>query len=304
MKFVNMLYLIYITIAVVVVVVLTLFAIPAIKMHNMLDCRSIGEPYSAADFGISSEFVTLTSCDGVTLGAYQVAVDNPKAVVICLGGIHSATVTNWYGHAKLFAQHGYASLLLDLRAHGTSSGKRVYAATREWMDVCAAVEFLKSHEQYSAVSIVVMGLSMGAATAVTSIGRCSGIGALIALSSYSSWEYNFNLNVERRVPIWFAKILAPFVNFVTHLRFGRFADITPVAEIQKLGARPALLIHSVGDKIVPFANFEQLVAAAPNVERWIVDGDNHCILEDFTAPEQNSDYCSVILKFLNTLVDE
>ena len=38
-------------------------------------------------------------------------------------------------------------------------------------------------------------------------------------------------------------------------------------------------------------------------KQWIVDGDNHCILEDFTAPEQNSGYCNVILNFLKTIVD-
>lgn len=68
-----------------------------------------------------------------------------------------------------------------------------------------------------------------------------------------------------------------------------------------ISSRPALLVHSTGDGIVPFANFEQLIAAAPAVQRWVVEGDNHCILEDFTHPEHNSDYCSVILNFLDSI---
>lgn len=293
MKYISL----YVAIAVVLVIII-LFAIPAIKMHSMLDCRSFSEPYNAADFGISSRTITLKSADGITLGAYEVEVESPKAVIICLGGIHSGTITDWYGHASLFARHSYASLLLDLRAHGASSGEKIYAGTREWMDVCAAVAFLKSQPRYEAVPVIVMGVSMGAATAITSTGRCKDIDALISLSSYSSWEYNFNRNVEQQVPMWLAKILAPFVNATTSLRFGEYADVTPLAEIQKLGCRPALLVHSVGDEIVPFANFEQLVKAAPNAQKWVVDGDNHCIIEDFVHPEQDSSYCSVIVKFI------
>lgn len=288
-------------IATIVLLVAVLFAIPAIKMHTMLDRRCSCEPYSAADYGISSRPVAFTSADGVELGAYEVAVESPKAVIICIGGIHSPTITDWYPHASLFAQHGYASLLLDLRAHGASSGEVIYAATREWMDVAAAVDYLNTQATYDGVPKVVMGLSMGAATAITSIGRCADIDALVALSSYSSWEYNFNLNVEQQLPAWLAKVLTPFVNITTRLRFGEYADVTPLSEIKKLGSRPALLVHSTGDRIVPFANFEQLIAAAPAALRWVVEGDNHCILEDFTHPEHNSDYCSVILNFLDSV---
>ena len=288
-----------IVVAVVMVAAIAAYAVVAIKMHSLLDCRCTGEPYEASDYGVESAEVKLTSADGIKLTAYEVRVERPKGVVICLGGIHSPTVTKWYGHSRLFADNGYSSLLLDLRSHGASEGKGIYAGTREWMDVDAAVEYIASQQYYQGVPIVVMGLSMGAATAVVSVGKNSQIDALISLSSYSEWGYNFDRNVEQKMPAVVAKLLSPFVALVTKMRFGSMADITPERMIANLGSRPALLVHSLGDRLVPFESFERLTAVAPQVERWVLRGDNHCIIDQFDSPQQDTEYCHRIIDFLD-----
>ena len=299
MKAKSMVYIIVLMVLIAVVAVG--FALPAVKMHKMLDRRSEGEPYDPTEFDVESSVVALESVDGVSLTAYEVAVESPKGVVICLGGIHSATITNWYGHSKLFADNGFASVLLDVRSHGRSDGEKIYAATREWMDVDAAVEYIRSKELYNGVPIIAMGLSMGAATAVVATGRNEKIDALIALSAYSDWAYNFDLNAEQIVSKFVAKMLSPFVAVVTRLRFGNMATITPRNEIKKLGNRPALLVQSVGDKLVPYGNFVELVAAAPQVQRWVLKGDNHCIIDDFVHPQNSEQYCKRIVEFLNSV---
>ena len=299
MKAKSMVYIIVLMVLIAVVAVG--FALPAVKMHKMLDRRSEGEPYDPTEFDVESSVVALESVDGVSLTAYEVAVESPKGVVICLGGIHSATITNWYGHSKLFADNGFASVLLDVRSHGRSDGEKIYAATLEWMDVDAAVEYIRSKELYNGVPIIAMGLSMGAATAVVATGRNENIDALIALSAYSDWAYNFDLNVEQIVSKFVAKMLSPFVAAVTRLRFGKMADITPRNEIKRLGNRPALLVQSVGDKLVPYGNFVELVAAAPQVQRWVLKGDNHCIIDDFVHPQNSEQYCKRIVEFLNSV---
>ena len=292
---------VYIVVLAVLMLVAVGFALPAVRMHKMLDCRSEDEPYNPTEFGVESSVVALKSVDGVSLTAYEVAVESPKGVVICLGGIHCATITKWYGHSKLFADNGFASVLLDVRSHGGSEGEKIYAATREWMDVDAAVEYIRSKELYNGVPIIAMGLSMGAATAVVATGRNEKIDALVSLSAYSDWAYNFDLNVEQVAPKFVAKLLSPFVAAVTRLRFGDMAGITPVNEIKNLGARPALLVQATGDKLVPYGNFVELVAAAPQVQRWVLKGDNHCIIDDFAHPQNSEQYCKRIIEFLNSV---
>jgi hypothetical protein len=48
--------------------------------------------------------------------------------------------------------------------------------------------------------------------------------------------------------------------------------------MQKLGRRPALIIHSRDDSQVPHASHERIMASAPaHVESWVREGDLHCI---------------------------
>ena len=284
----------------IVALILVAFAVPIVRMCKLLCRRTYGQAYDAAEFGIKSEVVNLKSVDNFSLVAYNVEVSMPKGVVICLGGIHSPTVTNWYGHSALLAKEGYASILLDLRAHGASEGKRIYAATEEWKDVDAAVAYIKSQQRYNDLPIVVMGLSMGAATALVATGRNGDIDGVIALSAYSSWGYNFNRNVEQKMPQFVAKLLVPFVYMATCVVLGRRANISPVNVIKGLGARPALLIHSRDDKMVPLANLERLLEVAPNAQTWIREGDNHRILADFIHPQTDTAYCAKIVEFLNS----
>ena len=46
-----------------------------------------------------------------------------------LSGIHNPSVTAFFGHAKMMADNGYFSLLIEMRSHGRSEGK-IYAGTR------------------------------------------------------------------------------------------------------------------------------------------------------------------------------
>ena len=97
-----------------------------------------------------------------------------------------------------------------------------------------------------------------------------------------------------------AAVLRPFVTIVSKIRFGKYYAITPKNEIAKLGNRSALIVQAVGDTMVYYGNFERLIAAAPpTVERWVVDCDNHCIIDDFVHPQSSAEYCNRIIDFLD-----
>jgi uncharacterized protein len=95
----------------------------------------------------------------------------------------------------------------------------------------------------------------------------------------------------------------PFVRLYTGIKYGwANRGINPKDEIQKLGDRPALLIHSRGDSQVPYANFERLVAHAPaHVETWVREGDLHFIAQEglFLTPQEDTEYAERILGFLD-----
>jgi alpha-beta hydrolase superfamily lysophospholipase len=288
--------------AVIIAALTALFTyIPFAVMNPMVDRHvDFDEVWSAADFGITAKPFFVTSEDGLRLAAHEVGTDEPKAVIVCLSGIHNPSVTAFFGHARFFKKHGYATVLLDMRAHGGSAGDVICLGYKEYLDTKAVVEWIKAQAAFKDVPIVVFGLSMGGASAINSIGEIAGIDGLISLSAYSSWQDVFYEGMSAQAPVLLAKIVKPFSILAAALKYRVNAwRISPKNEIAKLGKRPALLMHSRGDSQVLFANFERLRQSAPrHVETFVRDGDHHFMTESFTEPEKDAEYSQTLLKFL------
>jgi pimeloyl-ACP methyl ester carboxylesterase len=288
--------------AIISALLVVLFAyIPFAVMHPMVDRHvDFGEVWRAADFGIVARPFFVSSEDGLRLAAQEVGTDNPKAVIVCLSGIHNPSVTAFFGHARLFRAHGYATVLLDMRAHGASGGDVICLGYKEYLDTKAVVAWIKARAAYKGVPIVVFGLSMGGASAINSAGEIAAIDGLISLSAYSSWQDVFYEGMSAQAPVLLAKIAKPFAILAAALKFRVNAwRISPKNEIAKLGKRPALLMHSRGDSQVLFANFERLRQSAPGqVETFVRDGDHHFMTESFIEPEKDAEYSQALLKFL------
>lgn len=277
-------------------------AIPYFIAGDMVNRHvDFGETWTGLEYDLNPETLTLTTPDGLRVVAYEVAIEQPKAVVIFLSGIHNPSVTAFFGHAKMLLEAGYASILLEMRAHGESEGDVIALGYQEYLDTQAVVDYIKANNRYVDVPIVVYGLSMGAVTAINSNGQIAEIDAVISLSAYSSFDDVFVDNMG--VPEPFASAQRFFVRLYTSSKYGFTSrHITPKNQIQNLGNRPALLIHSTGDSQIPYANFERIMAQAPgHVETWVREGDFHFIVQpgSFLTPEQDTEYADRILRFLN-----
>ncbi|MDH6312549.1 dipeptidyl aminopeptidase/acylaminoacyl peptidase [Parabacteroides sp. PFB2-10] len=255
--------------------------------------------WTPEEFGLDAKHFFTTTEDGLNISTYEVAVDTPKVVIICLSGIQSPSVTAYFGHAKLFKEQGYSTILIDMRAHGKSDGDKICLGYKEHLDVKAVVQYIQEQPLYTNVPIVVMGFSMGAATAINSIGKIQEIDGLISLSAFSSWEEVFYENMQKSAPAIISKIEYPFVYLTTLLKYGTSSLIKPKNEIKKLGSRPALLMHSKEDSQVSYANYERLLKYAPdNVEEFVREGNTHSITEYFTEPEKDEEYSDKLLHFI------
>ena len=75
----------------------------------------------------------------------------------------------------------------------------------------------------------------------------------------------------------------------------------PIKEVKKIGGRPAILMHSLDDSQVPYANFERLWKKAPaSVETFVREGDKHFVSNHFTHPEEDLEYAEALMGFLRT----
>lgn len=288
----------------IILIVGGLCAIPPLVMNPKINGHvNYKRVYSAEEFGLTSKKLTLATSDGLKVVAYEVDNPTPKAVVIFLSGIHNPSVTAFYGHAKMLSDYNYASVLLELRAHGESEGDEIALGFKEYLDVQAVVDYLNRDSRYKGKPVVIYGLSMGGAVAINSIGEIPEIDGLISMSSFSSWEDVFCDNmVGMGAPEFLATIQKPFVMLYTTIKYGLGSfNVSPKEEIQKLGQRPALLIHSKGDSQIPYPSFKRIKAVAPlHVETWVREGDHHFIVENdnFISPDKDEVYEAKIIGFL------
>ena len=290
-----------IAIAVVLIGLVTFAAIPPIVTGPMIRGPIVfGTTYAGEDVDLAPERVTVVTSDGLELAAHWVHVREPAAVVVFVSGTHGPSVTAFFGHAAMLAEEGYASLLVELRARGDSQGERIGLAYEEVLDLRAGVAHVQTRPEYVGLPIVAYGLSLGGATAINAAGVTPAIDGVVSLSAFSSWSEVFVDNMGLPEP--FATVQRAFVDLYLGFTYGfDRRDLVPRRQIERLGTRPALLIHSRGDAQVPFASFERLVEHAPaHVETWVRDGDAHLVVADgsFLRPWEDVAYAEVVVGFL------
>jgi len=296
---------------VTVLAALPFIAMPAMGMDGAV---TFGTVYTPSDFGVTARDVTLETADGLRLKAWYVAANAdidtemtfPRAQVVIFSGIQNPSVTAFFPHAAWLGDNGYATLLVETRGHRPSEGT-LGLGMGEVEDAAAALAFLEAESP--GTRNVLFGLSMGAAGAVTSFGELQGYDALVSLSSYSSWPDVFAENMADMLglPQWLCNAEKPFMWLYLGFTHG-FDKLprNPLAEIQKANGRPVLLMHSLEDSQVPYADFERLSAAYPKADIFLRSGDHHFIVEDdlFFTPAEDSAYADAILEFLGQVVND
>ncbi len=293
---------ILITISSLVLAFLIFLAVITFNVVDSMTERHINfsKLYNASDYGLEAKHLFLKTEDNINISAYEVELEQPKAVIICLSGIENPSVTAYFGHAKWFKENNYATVLVEMRSHGESDGNRICLGYKEDLDVAAAVDYIKSKAIYQDKPIVVMGVSMGASVAINAIGENSDIDGLISLSAYSSYEEVFYKHMAEEISEVAALPSIPMVHLATYLKFDEDSNKKPKNQIKKIGERPALLIHSRDDSQIAFENFDRLLQNAPlTVETMVVAGDKHMIVDDFSNPQSDVVYSKKIMEFLN-----
>ena len=278
-----------------------------LQFKEHFDYESFGDP---SEFDLQIREQTLKASDGIRIHTYEVLHEDPEGIVIMLTGITGPSVTQFYGEAKLVHDAGFASLLVDARGHGKSGGDKITFAIEDVMDVDAAVEYIKSRNEYKDKPIIVMGLSMGGATAINAGSTNSNIDGIIALSPYSSWtDVCIELAEAQGFPRWVCELLRPGVIIHGFLNFGvNYFRIVPEETIKQAGDKPILIMRSTRDAIVSMANHDRLLSSyeGANLEEFIRDGDEHHVVkgDKIYYPFDDIDYCNAILNFLEKFKDE
>ncbi|MDZ4339488.1 MAG: alpha/beta hydrolase [candidate division NC10 bacterium] len=199
------------------------------------------------EVGLAYERVTITTEDGVALDGWFVPAPARRGTLLFFHG-NAGNISHRLDSLKIFYDLGLATLIIDYRGYGRSTGEPSEEGT--YRDAEAAWRYLTGARQIPARDIALFGRSLGAAVAAHLATRHAP-GALILESAFTS------------VPDLAAE-LYPFLpaRWLARFRYPTAADLRSVS-------CPVLIVHSRNDEIIPFAHAQRLFAAAREPRRLL-----------------------------------
>lgn len=191
--------------------------------------------------------------------------------------------------AGMLHRDGFAVLLIDLRDHGDSTYEdgRYAGGTEEYRDVLGGWDWLQSAKGYATSQIGLLGVSLGAATALIATGEEPRVAAVWEDSSYADIEVAIRAELARN---GYPTFLEPGGLMMARLLSGdELASRSPLDAVHKLHGRPIFITHGDADQRLSVAYGHQLEAAVASdggaVESWFVPGAGH-IDAMFLHPEE------------------
>lgn len=222
--------------------------------------------------GHPSDGVLLTTIDDIHLHAEHLTPlpdDDVGVAVVVLHGF--AARSSKPAYARL-ADHLAARanvLTVDMRGHGRSSGASSLG-DRETEDVRAAVDWFRDRGNDR---VVLVGVSMGATSAILAASRGVPASAVVAISAPAVFEEHPRSSAMQDLKrLWHSPVrrrLLRTIGGVDLVPPEAFApDRMPIEAIAGLDV-PVLVVHGVDDHYFPAQDALDLAAAAPDATLWL-----------------------------------
>lgn len=211
---------------------------------------------SPADIGLSFTPLKLATADGETLDGWYVPADAKRAVrglVVFFHG-NAGNIGHRLDYLRMFHDLGLATLIVDYRGYGLSSGAPTEEGT--YRDADAAWRHATRILGFPAGRIVLFGESLGGGVAAR-LATKNRPGALVLASTFTSVP-DLGSELYPLLPIrWLARI--------------RYDTLERLAQI----ACPLLVIHSRDDDIIHFAHGRRLFEAARPPKQFLEIAGGH-----------------------------
>ncbi|MGD0547712.1 MAG: alpha/beta fold hydrolase, partial [Terracidiphilus sp.] len=228
--------------------------------------------------------VSVAASDGATLRGWKIRPlrGNGDAVILLHGQADNRA--GMLGDAEMLLRHGYALLLPDARAHGSSGGELATYGVKEAEDIRRWFDWTQRTE--SPRCIDGLGESMGAAQLLQSLRTTPGFCAVVAESSFASFReaaYD-RLGEKLHAGAWAGHtLLRPAIEAgLLYARWKYGVDFEQVSPEKAVAASkvPVLLIHGKKDTNLSPQNSEMILAHSasrvPAVVLWEPAEAGHC----------------------------
>jgi uncharacterized protein len=217
-----------------------------------------------AQLDVRADDVQIVTADSLRLhGWFLPAVGKAKGTVLHLHG-NAANVSNHLPLVAWLPARGYNVLMVDYRGFGRSQGKPSLDGIVE--DAAAALAYLRTRTDVDQTRLIVLGQSIGGATALRLLARdANGVRLAVIDSAFASYR-----GVARDATA--GGPLAPVAAMTTGLLPG--PDKDPITALKSINV-PLIFVHGKRDSIIDAVNSERLHAAAAGSQHWTVPDAMH-----------------------------
>jgi uncharacterized protein len=240
------------------------------------------------------ETILAKATDKITLSGRFFRGNRPSLIILASG--YGDTQDQMLPIAEFLHHAGFGVVTWDSRGRTPSGGEFVTLGVLEQRDLISMVDYAMGRQDIGAKRIGVLGISMGGSVAILAAAKDERIRAVVDDSGFSDAPRVIAASFEHFVHLP-AFPFAPLTIVIADLRAGIDVNrVRPVDVIGEISPRPLLVIHEVGDSVVPAENSLRNYAAARSPkELWLVPGDQHGNAHTIAKAE----YETRVTKFFN-----
>ena len=224
------------------------------------------------------EYVTFPA-NGNNLTARLYNATSDKGLILACHGMGGQADDNSAAYQAHFVSQGYAVFALDMTASGISEGQRWEKGLRQGTyDILAAENYIKSRPDLANLPLALLGHSVGAYGAISSIAVNQDPFAVIAFSAFEQ-PNSFMIDMAvKSVGAW-AYATVPTFDLVDLSRYGTDSFITTTDVMEKHPDTPFFLMHDRQDELVDYKKCSAALPASKanleNVNITIREGAGH-----------------------------
>ena len=206
--------------------------------------------------------------EGYMLNGYYLSQQSSKTAVILHG--HKRDALDEVGEARFYYDMGFNIFIPDIRSHGKSRGRYIGMGCIYQNDIIKWLELLQNKEE---CQFILVGFSMGGATALTLSGNPDlppSVAAIISHSSFTSIKELVPSVLKIKPAMVKHLLISGFEMWCKLLAGYGFNENTPVQAVQK-SKTPVMIIHGAKDNFVPVDMSQKLFSQCVSEKAYWVD---------------------------------
>jgi len=176
-------------------------------------------------------------------------------------------------HAGFLNEAGYGVLMLDMRAHGESSGDRRMSGWPDTVDVAAQVDFLTGQPDIEHIGII--GFSTGAQVAARAAADLSQIEAIVLDGPSPATGGDVRPLTDDHALFVFWYVTYSLIDQALALTLDIDVPEAVVDALARIEDRPVLVIAGAKERPEPDYGKAYREALGDNGELWLIDGATH-----------------------------